>query len=1025
MSIAKAVVGRPVLTVVVFSLISIAALFLIPNVAIDMLPEIKVPMVMVYTTYPGASPEVVENAVTKPIEEGLANTAGTKSIKSKSQEQASIVFLEFDYGVDLDQKMNLARENLDKARGDIPQEATPMLMQFDPFSDPILHIAVRGNGIEQNELRKLAEDMVQDRLKQVDGVAQVSVEGGQTAVVRVDISANRLEAYSVTLTEIAGALAAQNMELGAGYIKDNATDYAIKTTGEYTGVEDIAKTVIRKINNAEIQLRDIGDVYLGYPEETASVYINGEKGVYVSIVKQSGANSVAVANRVYDRIEKIKRLLPPSVSLEITQDTTLETRAMISELINSAIQGIVLAMLVLLLFLRNIHSTLIVGFAIPFSFLVTLLVMSLTGITINMMTLTGLILGLGMTVDSSIVIIESVYKYRERGESLSVSAVLGGEEVMSSLIASTLTTLSVFLPVILFKSQLNIIGVMVEDLIWTIVISLVSSLFIAIFLAPVLASKYLPLYSRTQKPLRNFILVFLDKHIENAIAGLAKVYRKGLCVALTHKLMTIIFVLASFTGSILTIGKLPIQLMPDMDEDQLSMSVTMPMGTPYETTLDAMLKLESYARAEIKGVKSVIATVGSQGMSFDDKGTYTGDLAVKLTLGKEYDGNEAAKKKLRAHWNEFPNTVFSFGAGMMGDNPDISIILHIEDIKEGLETARQVVKLVGDSVQGVNDLMMDVNDGLPQLVVNIDRSRAYNFGLNIASIASEISAAMGGVKATKFRTAGDEYDVVLMLAEGDRQKIPDLDKILVRSGDGLLVPVSNFATLDKGFGPVSIPREDQMRVIRVTGNMQKGYESGDAEIKIQELLDRQGIAFHFDGENAEIQKMMQTFLLVIVLALLLIFGTMAGQYESFKDPFINFCTIPLIVLGVVAIHIITGQTLSAFTMMGFVMLAGIVVNNGILLVDYTNTLVRRGVPVFEAALDAGENRLCPVLMTALTTILGLVPMAFFPGASATMTQPIGLAIIGGLGSATLITLFFIPVLYAVGHGGKDPQNTVS
>ncbi|GHV75095.1 hypothetical protein AGMMS49940_23970 [Spirochaetia bacterium] len=357
---------------------------------------------------------------------------------------------------------------------------------------------------------------------------------------------------------------------------------------------------------------------------------------------------------------------------------------------------------------------------------------------------------------------------------------------------------------------------------------------------------------------------------------------------------------------------------------------------------------------------------------------------------------------------------------------DIDVVLHIEDVHQGYADANNIVKLIGDNISSVTDLAIDMNAGLPEVSVHIDRGRAYNFGLNVAGIASEIAASMNGTTATSLRYDGEQYDVVLMLREEDRKKIPDLDQIFVRANSGLLLPVSNFAETGIGTGPVEISREDQDRVIHITGNVVAGYNLADAEKEVKALLADTGYEVTYAGESAETQNMVNAFIMVIIMALLLVFGVMAGQYESFKDPIINFCTIPLILIGVVAIHIITGFAVSAFTMMGFVMLVGIVVNNGIILVDYTNLLVRRdNRSVMDACLEAGETRLRPVLMTALTTILGVVPMAFFPGASATMTQPIGLAIIGGLTSATFITLFFIPVMYSIINGKKQTKGVVA
>ncbi|MDR2071546.1 MAG: efflux RND transporter permease subunit, partial [Treponema sp.] len=472
MSVAQHVVRRPVLGIVVFGLIAVIALYLVSGIAIDMFPETNMPMLSVMTSYSGAGPETVEKSVTRVLEAQLVNLSGLTEMTSTSSEGSSMIMLEFDYGANLDAKTNDIRDRIDRVKRQLPDEAdTPSIMQFDPNSMPILRIAVKGDR-SQNELRAIAVNTIQDRLEQIDGVASTSVMGGREQLVRVEIAQNRLEAYGLTITGIAGTLAAQNIELGAGSVVEGSKNYSVRTTGEYKTVADIAETVIAKRNGVDIRLLDIASVSLGYPDESSTVYINGESGVYVGVTKQSGTNSAAVADKVYEKLEEIQKLLPQDVSLEITQDDTTQIRDMISELVNSALQGGVLAMAVLFVFLRNIKSAVIIGISIPFSILVTLLVMNLGGITLNMLTMAGLILGIGMIVDCSIVILENIFKYRERGAKPDMAAILGTQEVMSSIVSSTLTTLCVFVPIFLFKNRLEMMGEMFQGLIFTVGVAL-------------------------------------------------------------------------------------------------------------------------------------------------------------------------------------------------------------------------------------------------------------------------------------------------------------------------------------------------------------------------------------------------------------------------------------------------------------------------------------------------------------------------------------------------------------------------
>jgi HAE1 family hydrophobic/amphiphilic exporter-1 len=1030
MSVAQHVVKRPVLGIVVFGLVAIVALYLVSGIAIDMLPEFNMPILAVSTVYSGAGPETVEKSVTKILESQLVNLSGLSNMSSTSSEASSLIMLEFDYGANLDAKTNDIRDRIDRVRRALPSEAdSPAIMRFDPNSMPILRVAVQGSR-DQDELRALAVNTIRDRLEQIDGVAAANVNGGREKIVRVELSQNRLEAYGLTITGIAGSLASQNIELGAGSIEDGSKNYSIRTIGEYRSLEDIAETVIARRGDADIRLMDIGEVRWGFPDENSSVYINGENGVYLGITKQSGANSVAVADAVYRKLTEIQTLLPSDVSLEIVRDDTTQIRDMINELVNSALLGLALAVGVLFLFLRNIKSTFIIGISIPFSILVTLLVMNLAGLTLNMLTMAGLILGIGMIVDCSIVILENIFKYRERGAKPDMAAILGSQEVMSSIISSTLTTLCVFVPIFLFKNRLGMIGELFTGLIFTVAISLASSLLVAIFLVPILASKYLPLETRLQKPLKNKTLIAIDTALAGAIDSLTAGYTRLLETAVKHRLITSVLVCAAFLGSVLALPRLGIIMMPGMNEDSVSLEVELPLGTRYEDTRAVLLQLQEIAIAEISGAKNIIANVGTSGGFFGGEGTYKGELSVSLDLDNPAaDTSDQVKRKLRAHFDDFPGAALSFRAGMarqMSGGSDIDIALRIDGIDSGLAMAREIIDLLKAEIPELDEVSLDMTEGLPQVEVIIDRKRAYNLGLSVSAAAREIAAAMNGFTATTFRYAGNEYSVILELREEDRAKLPDLQRIFVASSTGKLVSLANFCTLEKGLGPVSVKRENQARIIHITGNIAERRRLSEVETKIRAMINEniildEGMSIAYEGQSKEIAESLRTFVMIITLAVLLVFGVMAGQYESFKDPFINLCTIPLMLIGVTGIYLVAGESLSMFSMVGIVMLVGIVVNNGIVLVDYTNLLVGRGVPVGRACVEAGASRLRPVLMTTLTTILGLIPMAFFPGKSSTMIQPIGFTVIGGLISSTFITLLFIPVLYSFINEKRDKK----
>jgi HAE1 family hydrophobic/amphiphilic exporter-1 len=586
----------------------------------------------------------------------------------------------------------------------------------------------------------------------------------------------------------------------------------------------------------------------------------------------------------------------------------------------------------------------------------------------------------------------------------------------------TITTVCVFVPIFLFKNRLGILGQLFQDMIFTVGISLVASLFVALFLVPVLAGKYFPLSVRSQKPLKNRFLKKADAWIECRIAGITGVYKKILAAALRRRVFTLCAVLAVFVLSVFTLPRLAIRFLPDVNEYTVTLGVEHPLGTPYAETRYVMSRFQEFAAAQITGLRSLIANVGTTGRSYMSRNSENaGELIIKLNLNNpDADTGETAKEKLRAHFRDFPNANFSFDGGMdsiLSGGADIDIVLDIDDIGAGLAAAEEIRELIKD-IPGLEEILIDTKGGLPQVEIFLDRGRVYDMGLSVENVADEIAAALNGLTAAVFRHAGNEYDLRLMLDEGDRKKIPDLRLIPAASESGALVPLANFASLEKGLGPVTINRENQSRVIHITAALTGRASAAEMENTIRDLLRSNFIApedvgVHFDGSWGETRKMLLTFISIISLALLLVFGAMAGQYESFKDPLVNICTVPFLLIGVVAIHFVTGHALNAFSMAGIVMLAGIVVNNGIILVDYTNILVRSGLPVREACLEAGASRLRPVLMTALTTILGLIPMSFFPGESAVMTQSLGLTVVGGLTSSTLLTLFFVPLMYSL------------
>ena len=1012
--ISEKTMQHPILLLMVFTLLGLTGVFTMSKTSLSLMPDVDMPYLTVSTTYTNAGPESVEKSVTKPIEDALVSLSGLKNINSTSMEGRSQVSLEFNYGTDLEIAANDVRTKLSRITSRLPDDVTPNILKMDANSLPILRIAVRGNR-SADDLKQIADDYIVDVIEQADGVGEASSSGGRTKIVRVEIEQNRLQAYGLTLTQVASSLARQNIEIGGGQITEGSRDYSVRTIGEYKSIDEINNTVVTTKNGYDVKLIDLGHAFLGYKDASSEVYINGEPGVYVSVTKQSGENSVNVANGVYKKMEALKETLPSDITMEIVRDDTDSIRDTLSTLLDSAWQGLVLAVVILFIFLCSIKTTIIIAVSIPLSIIITLLAMNMCGITLNMMTMTGLILGVGMIVDASVVMIDNIYAYRMRGTKAHVAAVLGTQEMIVSVISGNLTTICVFIPFLFFMKDLGFMGQMFKGIIFTIVIALVCSLFVAIFLVPVLAGHFLPLTNRNEKPVKSAVFKFLYGTFERAQKAIEKVYGWGLKKALNHRIATICVCMTALVISFMFVPTLRIQMMTGGHDDSVTVKMVLPVGTSLEETTDIVQQFEKIVMDEIKGIKNVITSIGSGSRNAT---SYTGQIQIQLPPSdRQIDNDQTIQKKLRAHFGDFTDVEFSFGQGRRQQmtGADIDIVIRSQSLSKAMDVARQVSDVM-EKMSEVGEPTVDTEDGLPQVQIEVDRQRAYNFGVNVNSVANEIKASIEGTTATTFRDNGNDYSVYVMLRPQDRQKVIDLDQIYVSGSKGL-VALSNIASVVKGLGPVSIKHENRNRLVHVTANILNDENANVIEKKIKEECSKafivpEGVSVTYEGSWKEMAKQGAMYGKIILMAIILVFGVMAATYESFRAPIINIFTIPFLCIGVIFIYKITNQAFSLMSAVGLIMLVGIVVNNGIILVDYTNLLRERGKPMLEACYEAGVSRLRPVLMTTLTTILGMIPMCFASSGSAGMVQPIGVAVVGGLVSSTFITLFFIPVLYS-------------
>ncbi|GHV83257.1 multidrug ABC transporter [Spirochaetia bacterium] len=1046
MSLARNIVSRPITMMIIFILLVGLGGFAFVNLSIDLMPDVSFPYLMVQTTYSGAGPEEVERTVSRPLEAALVSVSGLKKVSSTSSKGSSMVTMEFNYGTDLADAANFVRDALDRVKRYLPTDAdTPTIFKFDPSMIPIMGIMVSSDNRSTEEIRQLATDMIVPRLEQIPGVATSNISGGREKQVRIEIDASRLAAYGLTVTQLQSMLASQNMQVSAGSITENGLSYILTTMGEYTAISQVLNTVIYYAGGGlvngkveqpvEIFVRDIADVFWGYKDQESSVYINDDEAIQLTIQKQSGKNSVKVAKSVRDRLVRMKNEVPADIKMTEIFNTTDEIEDSISNVASTAVSGGLLAILIIFIFLRQIKPTIIIGISIPVSIVITMMCMYFFGLTLNLMTLAGLFLGIGMLVDNSIVILENIYHYREKGAKLKPAAVLGTQEMIVAIACSTLTSICVFLPMVMFKGLLEMAGEMFAGLAFTVVFSLSISLLVAIFLVPVLSSHFLPLITRKQMPLTGPLSV-VDNWFAAALKSMEAGYKRIVAWVLRHKLIVVLVLLFLFVGSVFMIPKIGYVFMPEEAADSVTLSVTLPLGTPLRETEATMRRIEDIAKKELQknGIAAydrlIMNSGGGGGMMSRSSSSNSGSLRINLLdFDKQVMDADEVKSKLRPYFNQFPGVRFNFSSGGfgggMGGNP-VDIVIRADDLVKGKLIADKIADLLKERLPEVTEPTVSLNDGLPQIEIELDRDRMYALGLNAVTIGNEIKAAVDGVTASRFKESGTDYDMVLVFKEADRNSRPALDQIFVRSVTGQRIPLSNFAKYKEGTGPMTISREDQSRVIHVTAGKAPNASLNDLEAKVTALITAEipaedDVIIMFQGDNADMMKMMTNFSLVMIVAIALVFGVMASLFESFRDPFIIILTIPLSFIGIVAIYWMTNDKFNILTVVGLLVLVGVIVNNGIVLVDYTNLLRKRGYSLHDACIEAAGNRLRPIIMSTLTTVIGLAPMAFAPGKGSEMVGPIGKTVFGGLTFGTIMTLFLMPAVYAVINKNDDAR----
>ena len=1018
MKISSFSVHRPVFTIMVVLIVILLGTVSLFRLPIDLMPDISYPTLSISCSYGNAGPQEIEELITRPIEQAMSAVPGVEEVSSVSTEGSSSVRVTFSWGTDLDAAANDIRDRLDRVIQRLPDEVDrPTLRKFDMASFPVLILGASSK-LDPVQTRQILEDEVQYRLERVPGVASVDIMGGLQREVHVSLDPAKINALSISLDRITASIREGNVNIPAGTIEQGNFEVTIRTPGEYTDLTQLENTVIAIRDGVPVKLREIAAIEDSWQKITRIVRVNGLPGMRLSISKQSGKNTVAVAKGALKEIDNINRDMP-QIQLTPIIDTSDYIERSIHNVGSSAFYGGILAIVVLLVFLRNLRSTIIIATAIPVSIIATFALLYFGGFTLNIMTLGGLALGIGMLVDNAIVVLENIFRMREDGVDLEKAAIEGTEEVTSAVIASTLTTLAVFLPLIFIRGMS---GIMFKQLSIVVAFSLLCSLIAALTLIPMLAERILPRTSldvTKKKTLRRKIydatgLFF--KYLEDN-------YKAILHLALNHRLVVVILAVLLLGGSLLLIPYVGAELMPSSDEGEVRVDVEMQVGTRLDLMDEKMKEIEDIVRKNVPEIQNIVANAGGGG--YRGGGGHTGELRVSLKPQSERKrSSEQIAADLRKKLSNIPGVLARTRAGQgmfmlrMGTSGSDRIQVEIRghDLETADALAAQVRNLI-ESVDGVTDTRISRESGSPEELILIDRQKAADMNLSVSKIANALQTILSGTRAGYYRQGGDEYSILVKLKDAEQMNMDDILDLTLVNSENQPVVLKNVVKVAPQSGPVLIERLDQERVITVSAD--PGERSLSAVLSdVKKLLATIPVPRDFNiaigGDYEEQQKSFVELLTSCILALILVYMVMACQYESLRDPFVVMFSVPFAAIGVILMLFFTGTTFNIQSFIGAIMLGGIVVNNAILLVDHTNLLRRRdSMPLRDAIEEAGRRRLRPILMTATTTIFGLVPLALGLGEGGEAQAPMARVVIGGLLSSTFITLVLVPVVYSI------------
>ncbi|NGQ96806.1 efflux RND transporter permease subunit [Brevibacillus sp. SYP-B805] len=1016
MNLSRFSINRPVTILMLAIAVLIFGFVSLPKLAVELYPDLNVPVAVVVTSVEGSAPAEVEKLVTKPIEEALGTVANVKEITSNSAEGASQVIIQFNWGTDMDQATLDMRDKVDQVRGMLPDNAnSPRILKFDPNSMPIITLAMTGDSDVQ-QLKKLADDVVKPRLERIDGVASVSVSGGKERVVDVVLQPDRIAAYGLSVDQVQQALMSTNISGTAGSVREGDNKLSIRVEGEFASVGQIGDTPIR-VGSGSILLKNIAAINDTYKDVSQLTYLNNQPSVGLSITKATGGNTIEVADEVNRQLLEVQKELPKNVKITTISDSSIFIKDSIYTVGEHALVGGFFAIFVLLLFLNSVRSMLIVAIVIPISVISTFCLMYFTGQTINLFSLSGLTLGLGSLVDFAVVILENIFRQRQAGKSMLDAARVGSREVGTAVMASALAQIAVFLPIVFVE---GLASELFGPLALTVVFSHIAALLASMTLVPMLSSRWLKrvddlehLDGATYKGYNP--IVWFNIGFNKVSRG----YGRLLGWSLSHRKTVLAATIALFVGSAMLVPLVGMEFIPKMDQGKISVNITMPNGTLLKETEKVVAQAEKIIK-ETPHIEQLYTSIGSSGGPEVLANATANKAQLQISLvpkEQRQESTEQVTEMLRQKLATIPGAEIEVKEADQSGGPQgaaLQISLRGDDL-DVLEDIGSIIAGEVKSVPGTRNVTTSLEEKNRELLVQVDAEKASLYGLTPSQVLSNVRTAFNGQTVTKYRTGEDEIDVRVMLPKQYQDDISYLKQLRIPTATGAQVALSSVATIKEELVPQTIMRSNQARQVTITGDIvgrDLGSISKDIEAKLNNLTLPDGYTVEIGGQSKDMAEAFGSLGFAIILAVVLVYMVMASQFESLFTPFVIMFSIPPTLIGVVVGLLVTHKSLSISALIGYILLVGIVVNNAIVLIDYVNNLRKGGMERNDAIKKAGPMRLRPILMTTLTTILAIAPLAFGGGSGNESNAPMAIVVIFGLSFSTMITLVLIPVVYS-------------